>query len=294
MTPVLDAESLCDAFRHSGWRVRRQSTLSALRAADTSKATIERFCSCGSKAWVMQSASGEVRYRLSANRCRNRWCVPCQAEKRMTIQSNIRDACDGRDLRFMTLTLRSADASLSSQVTRLRKSFRKLRQVRELRGRITGGVYFIELTRNADRKQWHPHLHILFEGSYIAHADLKRLWLQITGDSFVVDIRKIPNSGVAAGYVSKYAGKPLPSSIVDETSAFVEAMEALAGSRTFHVFGDWNDLQLSKPPADDVEWTPFMPLAKCIQLARAGDERCVGILKTLRGAQAHEPMEHEP
>jgi hypothetical protein len=193
----------------------------------------------------------------------------------------------------MTLTLKSSDAPLSQSLARLRSSFRKLRLARDYRALMTGGIYFVELTRNSKTHQWHPHLHILFEGRYIHQPNLKERWLQITGDSHIVDVRKIPNSGMAAAYMSKYAGKPLAASIIGQPDAFDEAIEALAGTKTFHVFGTWRDLGLSKPDADNLEWLPLMPLADCIERATAGDAFCRSILARLKGGNADEPMDYD-
>lgn len=289
-----ERHGLCESFRHSGWKDRRAKTLSALRACDASEATLERFRTCGCRAWVMMAQDGtKACYRLSLNRCRNRWCLPCAQEKRRTIQSNVARACEGRDLRFMTLTLKSSSNPLGQQLAKLRSSFRKLRQRRGFAPLITGGVYFIELTRNGKTGEWHPHLHILFEGGFIEHALLKSAWYDITGDSFVVDIRKLPNSGVAAGYISKYAGKPMSGKIINIPEAFEEAIEALQGARTFHVFGTWTELGLSKSEGDALAWVPYLPLADVIIRARSGDEDAKAILKRVQGGSSYEPMDDD-
>lgn len=285
--------SLCETFRHSGWHKRRVATKAALRLAGASDATIERFASCGCRAWVMRAADDSGRVRLSLNRCRSRWCTPCATEKRTTIQVNVKDACEGKELRFLTLTLRSVDAPLGQQISRLRRYFRRLRNRRDFAPRMRGGVYFLEITLNEKTGLWHPHLHVLYEGSFIAKNHLSETWHAITGDSYIVDIRGVPNSAVAAGYIAKYAGKPVSDSVVWNTERLVELMEAMSGARTFHVFGCWRELDLSKPPADDTEWIPMAPLASVILKAQDGDGDARQVLAKLRRSNADEPLDSD-
>lgn len=289
-----ESHSLCTQFRHSCWKSRREATNRALRKADISKSGIDRFCKCGERAWILRTNETEPRYRLALNRCRSRWCVPCANEQRNVIQRNVMEACEGKDLRFMTLTLKSSQQPLGQQISRLRKSFRKLRQRRDFKTKLRGGIYFLELTKNKRTNEWHPHLHILFEGGFVPHGLLKNAWREITADSYIVDVRRVPNSKVAAGYISKYAGKPLPTNIIFDTESMVEAITALHGTRVFSSFGTWKELHLSKPPSDDTPWIPLMPLSACIMNAMKGDLKSRQIIESLTRRNAHEPMELNP
>lgn len=241
----------------------------------------------------MAAEGTENRYRLCLNRCRNRWCQPCANEKRRIVQENVRNSCAGRELRFLTLTLRSTNANLSEELTRLSKCFRLLRQRREMRGIMQGGIYFVEVTRNAQNGHWHPHLHILFEGQYQHKSVWSRLWLSVTGDSYIIDIRRVNDSSQAAGYISKYAGKPVSAKITRDSAAFTELISAISGRKTFHTFGSWRNLGLSEQHKDDTIWNPVMPLGECILNARNGNQRCQAILTSLRRGTCDVPVDDE-
>lgn len=286
-----ESARLCLNFRHSGWVARRERTYHALCSCDLAPASLARFENCGSVSWVMQSKEERPRLRLACNRCRSRWCIPCATEKRNTITANVASALAGRKLRFMTLTLRSVAAPLKDQLDRLRLCFRKLRQSREIGPLLTGGLYFIELQLSPKERLWHPHLHILFEGHYVPQQLLKDTWHRITGDSYIVDVRLVGDSGKAAGYVAKYAGKPLPAGIVDDKERFVEAIKALHGARTFHVFGDWTNLHLSKPPAEGCEWEVLGPLSMFIRKSAEGDAVARALLARLRSSACIESLD---
>ena len=152
---------------------------------------------------------------------------------------------------------------------------------------MTGGVSFFEVTYNAEKHLWHPHLHILFEGSYIDHAVIKRLWLSTTGDSYICDIRRVGNSAIAAGYIAKYAGKPFDSHILSDPDALDELIQSLRGRRTFNCFGDWRNLGLSKNVALMMDWIPLAPLADLLTKSAQGDPWASKIVRLLKGGSAH-------
>jgi len=278
------------AFRHAGWQHRRNLIHEALLHGPVSEATRIRFDKCGSNAWLVQAADDPTRVKVRANRCRCRWCQPCMTERCRVVQANVRDACVGKDLRFLTLTLKASDDPLSTTVARLRGGFRKLRLSKQFRDWFRGGVYFLEVKLGSGSGRWHPHLHLLFEGGYIPHELIKRAWLEITGDSSIVWITRIRDSGHAAGYISKYAAKPIPSQLVHDSARLREAMEALHGVRMFNVFGNWIDLHLSDEPRSDVEWVPLMRLDEAITRALVGDRYCQRLIDSLCGGVTDRPF----
>jgi len=75
--------------------------------------------------------------------------------------------------------------------------------------KIAGAVGSYEISYS-EEKGWHPHLHIVaFITSKIDQKALSKEWLAITGDSFVVDIRKIDEKNLSKSLneVFKYALK---------------------------------------------------------------------------------------
>ena len=278
-------------FRHSFWKQRREATLRAFRRLSLSDSKIDRFTRCGSASWVLRCTTDRDRFRLSTNACRDRWCEACAGEKRRTIVQNCQTALEGRDLRFLTLTLKSSDDSLSHQLNRLIEGFRRLRNYRDIRHNMKGGLYFVELQINRKTGRWHPHLHILFEGGFIAQRVLSDLWMRSTGDSYIVHIVRLGSGRGAGSYVAKYAGKSVPSSVWKDPLKFAESIEALSGRRLFSYFGDWRGLKLSKPAADDLEWEPVAPLFELIRRSESGERWCINVLSRLRGGMCDESVD---
>lgn len=187
------------------------------------------------------------------------------------IVANLKAGLEGRDLRLLTMTMAARPDPLDEQLSLLYKNFRTFRHRARIRKCMTGGIYFLELTYNERTLRWHPHLHVIFEGGYLPHAVAKEAWHEVTGDSWIVDIRSMNGATGAAGYVTKYATKSINSAVWAHPDRLDEAMQALAGRRTFQTFGDWHALNLSKLPDDDTAWEPMCTLATLIREARDGD-----------------------
>jgi len=69
------------------------------------------------------------------------------------------------------------------------------------------------------------HIHLVFDGEYIPQAYISDLWFKITGNSMIVDIRRVRTNGPdrrLSGYLSKYLSKlaKLPKSIVEDLKGF--------------------------------------------------------------------------
>jgi hypothetical protein len=236
--------------RHAGWKEHRARVWAALIATDASDSRLTRFAECGDHAFVQRRLDDPTRYRCVLETCHDRWCAPCAAQRRALIADHIRAHVAHGLHRFVTLSLRSSDQTLKAQLDRLIACFRRLRQRTLWRERVDGGLAGIELTWNEERRQWHPHLHAIIHGRWIGQADLSAAWRDVTGDSFIVDIRFIRDPAKVARYVSKYATKPLPASIQRDPDRLAEAVEAFNNRRTFVQFGDWAKHSFTRRPTD--------------------------------------------
>ena len=121
---------------------------------------------------------------------------------------------------------------------------------------IAGGVFSIEVTNTG--KEWHPHVHAIWLA--YEHPDqhaLRAEWEQITGDSFICDVREIraaadvgpdinPHAGGFAE-VFKYALKP--SELGPEL--MTKAYPVLKGKRLLASFGVFRGVKQPESLADD-------------------------------------------
>jgi len=176
---------------------------------------------------------------------------------------------------LLTLTVRNGD-SLPERFEHLAKSMKSILKSRRNyasngRGfnefcKIEGGVYSYELSHSDHG--WHPHIHMIVmvdKASFIdfdplspKSSKLSRDWKNITGDSFIVDIRPITGDPVQ-GFVEvfKYALK-----FSDLTPGqTVEAYSYLKGKRLQGSFGCFRGVEVPDSMNDDpLEDLPFMEL----------------------------------
>lgn len=282
-------ETLEISFRHSGWRALRRRVLGSFARVCSSRSRVERFTNCGSFAWVLQDRGNPDRYTVSASHCHDRFCVPCALARGRAVAHHLATQAAGRRILFVTLTLRSAPVPLAQQLDRLYAAFARLRRIALWRATIRGGAAVLELTWSAKRGLWHPHLHILAEGSWIPHGDLRSAWHRITGDSHVVDVRLARTADDVAGYAAKYLTKPIAASWARIDDCIDEAVSALAGRKLCLTFGTWRGLRLTDPP-DPGDWQAVAPLEDILRDAANGLPYATRILRLLKEPQScHSP-----
>lgn len=184
----------------------------------------------------------------------------------------------GPHWKLITLTLRHSNKPLTEQIAFAKKSFRQLRQRKLWKDNIRGGVFVIEISRNEKTEKWHPHIHVLARGSYIANRLLSKQWLQITRTSMIVDVRAITKADYAVRYICKYLTKAPSRSVTNDTEALSEYITALHGARLIQRFGDAP--KYDPPQANDdypTDWEPIKPLVQVLANARYGiqDDRLI-------------------
>lgn len=294
--PEESSDDLGVEFRHSGWSDRRRCVQSALESLEEADSRRARFNSCGRRAWVMQSKDDPDVYRIACDRCRDRFCQPCSSERARHIASCVGEFAADRELRLITLTLRKTDNDLDVDVDRLYAAFVKLRRRVLWSKSQKGGVFFIEIKRRRGDDGWHTHLHVLSEGHWIEKKRLSAAWLEITGDSFIVDVKFCDSGADAARYVAKYAGKGVHGSCYHDPQVLLEAMVSIKGRRLVGCWGNWHDLDLAAvvPPG---EWFAVATLQSLIFRSRDGDPVAYRILNLLSGGarcstEPRSPLDH--
>lgn len=279
-----------ERFRHSGWWPIRRRVMASLYRTRQTDSRIRNFCTCGRAAWIQRSDVDSTRFRVCQNNCHDRLCTPCALTRSFQIRQALYRHCEGKKLKFITLTLLGKGESLVDLVDRLYRSFRALRIHPSWADRIAGGAAFLEIKWNEKKQRWHPHLHILCEGKYFPQHELSSVWRGITHDSFIVHLRPVGTLEKDTGYITKYASKALDSSFALSPARLDEAVVALKGRRLCLCFGTWygtplsmaEDEQLADDLVDASGWSNFSPLEEILVRADQGDAYCRHILASMR------------
>jgi len=267
-------------FRHSGWSSRREAIDHALQTAEVPEARLRRFRNCGSNCWVLRDPVDRDRFRLAADYCHDRFCLPCSAARSRTLAANLGQKVADVPHRFLTLTLRSAQEPLADLLKRLYQCFTALRRRKEWSRYVDGGAAFVEVKWYENTQRWHPHLHLVCSGRYFPAQKLSELWYAVTKDSFVTKIKLIRNREQTLRYVVKYSSKAYDESFVDLPARLLEAIEAFKGLRFCLTFGNWRGVKLTQV-LDQTRWEIVAPLAEVRERAAAGDAWASQILNKL-------------
>ena len=207
---------------------------------------LHRLDECGSMAWfVRDKESGQV--FIESNSCGLRWCPMCAAKIRKTSTSNAADWIRHVNRpKFLTLTLKHTNAPLGHQVTHLYKYFALLRKRLELKPLFKGGIWFFQIKFNAEYQQFHPHLHVVLDGKHTPRVLISELWLEVTGDSCVIDIRSVYDVDKTAAEVARYAATPCSLTKLDLPCAMTVVKE-LNKRKLCGTFGTARNVHLRQP-----------------------------------------------
>lgn len=179
----------------------------------------------------LEMESGEVRLRLFAARfCRVRHCPVCQWRRSLMWRARffeamprVIEAHPTARFVFLTLTIRNCPlGELRDTVGTLNKAWGRM--VKLKRFPALGWVKAVEVTRNADTREAHPHLHVLmlvgsgyFGKNYIKQADWQLMWQKCLRVDYepIVNIKAVKSKdGDTEGFVRgvletlKYQTKP--------------------------------------------------------------------------------------
>ena len=174
---------------------------------------------------------------------------------------------------MLTVTVKNGD-SLEERYQHIKDSFRLLQERRRnylKRGRgfnefckIEGAVFSYEITHSQENK-WHPHIHaVVLLNEYIDVKKFSDEWKKITGDSYIVDIRKISKKNMSSESsaiadamceVFKYALKFSDLTLERQ----FEAYETLKGQRMLGAFGLLHGVKTPDSLLDDLKGLDDLP-----------------------------------
>lgn len=167
---------------------------------------------------------------------------------------------------LVTLTVKDGP-DLAERFQHLQKAQHELWK-RKHRGRgsaldgVQGAVWSYEVKRGNGSGQWHPHLHMIALAEHQPdQAQLAAEWRNITGDSFIVDVRPIEQADPVSGFIEvfKYAVKFSDQPAADT----VHAWRTLAGKRLIGSAGCFRGVEVPEDLMDDpegLEGLPFITL----------------------------------
>ena len=219
------------------------------------------------------------RVRRWIMRCKHRLCPFCGRKRTADLVEWTTDLI--RQMHFpkhFTLTYRSNDLPLDRQIDQLRAAWKMLRNSPVWKAHVSGGVYTLESTRNADTGRWHPHVHIIADSVFFLHRKLKAAWRHCMTGGLNVWITPVRNPRKGAAELCSYVGKA-PSFRDYTPEAIQDYAAADKGRRRVSTFGSFYG---SKPPKPDNMITDgprvyHVELSRVVYLANRGHDVAVDL-----------------
>lgn len=191
--------------------------------------------------------------KVSASRCRLRWCPICAKKHAYIVKRNTelwyKEAAEPK---LLTLTIQHGDSTLAEQIGRIQKSFRLFRRATFTKNWIRGGIWFLQTKRSSNSETWHTHLHIVLDAPYMRKERISEIWSKCSNGSFIIDIKSVRNAEHVADYVGRYVSRPLELAELDDAQKY-EAISALHGRRMCGTFGSAKGVSLCDKPNDDAK-----------------------------------------
>lgn len=252
-------------------------------APPRSKADLLKYCR--SNAWFTRHVdTGEV--RVASNACHLRWCPVCAEARKNYIGHAVAEWIETLKYpKLMTLTLKHHDVPLLTQVHDLYRYFKQLRKRKDFKDIVVGGVWFFQIKLSKTDSNWHPHIHCVVDGKYMPRTLLRRMWIEITIDSMIVDIKSVKDPAGCALEVARYAAKPGPLKDLDLEHA-VELVTTLHGQRICGTWGVGKSVSLRPSKFTDKDkWQGIGSWAMVMSMRRTDP---------IAGAIFHAWHDHEP
>ena len=253
---------------------------------DNARSKADLLSGCRQNAWFSRHVeTGEI--RIASNACHLRWCPVCAESRKNFIGHSVADWLQVQKFpKLMTLTLRHRDMPLFHQVTDLYRYFVQLRKLKDFRKIVTGGVWFFQIKQSEKTKEWHPHLHCVVTGKYMPRTLLRRMWLDCTGDSEIIDIRSVKDPDGCALEVARYAARPGPLKDLTLNDA-VELVSVMHGRRICGTWGTGRKISLRPPKFEDKDKWSSVGSWSMVMANRKTDVTCFAIYNAW---SKHEPL----
>jgi Replication protein. len=149
-----------------------------------------RFRFCKQKFLVLECANcGEERVAVP-NSCNVRICEKCLLKAFMKLKKKYSPIVKKmRKPKFMTLTWENVPILTSKVLDKIHKDVSNFLRRKGIKEHVRGGIYALEVTHKGNG--WNIHVHFLIDMDYIDQKRISEIWLKVTKNSPIIDIRSI-------------------------------------------------------------------------------------------------------
>ena len=227
-----------DARTKYEWQIRPNLSENARRNWD----------SCCNQIWLKSDGSVS-----GLNRCKSRFCQMCnwrEAKKNFSIVREAMEKIEENEKHiflFATFTLRNpTPTQLTPTINRMMKAINRMQSRKFWRNRVQGYIRHFEITFNAEKQTFHPHLHYILampadyfrnKDVYITIDQFKSMWCEcaeiknVSENQFKIEYINGNEIENAVAETSKYAIKMAETVKVKNPRIVKILMQAVHGRR---------------------------------------------------------------
>jgi hypothetical protein len=145
-------------------------------------------------------------------------CGVCRLKRMMRLQKRYLPALmKFKNAKMLTLTLKRRGENLKQDLDRLGDCLQRFKKTKNWKENVSS--YF----GSKEVVDGNVHAHIIISSRFWDQKDISKLWKEITGEDFIVDIRKLKNPEKAIKEVFKYIVKDTNKKTLKEVSDFRKA-----------------------------------------------------------------------
>ena len=239
----------------------------ALLATGFHKHLAEKVLACHKK-FRFKKCENNHRWAAPAkahNSCSVRLCPHCSHRKVKKQGTRIQAFCVSRSgLRYLVLSERNSK-NLAAGIKSLYEAWTSLRRSTRWKGKVDGCVAVLEVTYNKQKRTWHPHLNVLFEGKYFPQEELKQAWIKATngrGRSVFIQTYREGTAFELIKYTLKVAelkDSPIGAVyqlLIDDPAALDEFLSAVYGCRLIRTYGTFRSMPVEEEEEEEEETCP--------------------------------------
>lgn len=193
------------------YKLRKQQSLELAKVyshLNYKKTKVERVASCADVLKFFQNPETLDNRLWQAYLCKDKLCSICNYRRSRKFDFQIMQILDKAvkeypkaQFLFLTLTQKNVEGTnLGQELTKIGKAFKKMQKRKVFTDAVLGFVRGTEVTYNAEKNNFHPHVHVLlmvkpsyFNNNYISQKEWSTLWQQSMGLDYkpIVDVRKV-------------------------------------------------------------------------------------------------------
>lgn len=213
-------------------------------------ATITSCCTEGAIIRRHRPQDNHTPFALAPLLCRHRLCPNCARVRSKRVRKEMAARIEkitkrkAQSFHHVVLTVPNCGPlQLSSTLDNMFAAFRKMRRLRTMRAKVSGGMWALEITYNGETRQFHPHLHCIMHSTFIRTVEWTQHWSRSLGKRAYVYTRQAwhsrdGNFGGLLAEVVKYVCKfsSLASCPAEDMATL---LTAIAGRRQYAVWGSF-------------------------------------------------------